>query len=87
MALKVLKGAPRRWRGLPPTIAPSTRRPGARRPRSTPTSPSRNEGLRAAEQGIDLKTAGRADFKLDENARIGGATLARLMPMIEKLEL
>lgn len=42
--------------------------------------------MRAAEVEVELKTFTRPDLKLDENQKLGGATLARLMPAIEGLE-
>lgn len=47
-----------------------------------------NEALRAATQDIDdLKMLARTDLKLDENTKISASLLARLLCIVEKIEV
>lgn len=45
-----------------------------------------NEDLRNKVEDVDLKTFVRKDLRLDENDKIGGITLAQLLPIIDGLE-
>ena len=40
-------------------------------------------GLRAAEEEIEVKTFQQAELNLDENPRVSGDTISRLMPVLD----
>ena len=44
-------------------------------------------GLRAKKEEVELRMLSRTDLKLDENETLLHATLARLLPLVEGLEL
>lgn len=47
-----------------------------------------NQELRAKPQDLEgVKTLARVDLKLDENSKVGGGLLARLLPILEKIEI